>query len=304
MAIRLRHYRGPEDLDLQNAFWVQITHDLPWCWKPTISPTLYSKGPQFDPRSRCFAFDGDRLVGYMSFTGHGDFVSLGYPWVLPGYEGELQQRLYDAVYGFAADPEYGGRTFGQRFRQQWTAQISFFERHGFAEQRNDPIYALDLRSASAPQALDSMTSLRRDLPKLELTASRYRVEIQREFEWERFRELAAIHWAREQSSLLKLYLQTVDFDFAVRAAEQGGLAAYLGFAICSDTRFAELIAVALNQAATDVVGPCLLAAVHELQSRNALFLGTKPIPAEGASEIMMGMGFKKVSAELLMSKSV
>jgi hypothetical protein len=60
----------------------------------------------------------------MSFTGQGEFVSLGYPWVLPEYEGELQEELYDTVYGFAAGPEYGGRTFAQRFREPWTDQIS------------------------------------------------------------------------------------------------------------------------------------------------------------------------------------
>ncbi len=90
----------------------------------------------------------------------------------------------------------------------------------------------------------------------------------------------------------------------MRAREQGRLAAYLGFTIRTDTGFAELIAVALDKAATDAIGPCLLAAVHELQSRKALFLGTKSIPAEGASEIIMEIGFKKVSAELMLSKSV
>ena len=92
MTVTLRNYRGPEDIHLQNAFWVQVTRDLPWCWKPTISPLLYAKGAQFDPRSRCFAFDGDRLVGYMSFTGQGEFVSLGYPWVLPGYEASCKKN--------------------------------------------------------------------------------------------------------------------------------------------------------------------------------------------------------------------
>jgi hypothetical protein len=111
----------------------------------------------------------------------------------------------------------------------------------------------------------------------------------------------------EQLSLFKMYSQTVDFDFAVQATAQdgqGGLAAYLGFTLRSDTGFAELIAVALNAAAADVTAPCLVASVHELQSRNALFLGTKPIPAKGASEVIMGMGFKKVSAELLLSKNI
>jgi hypothetical protein len=62
MTVTLRNYGGPEDIHLQNAFWLQATRDLRWCWKPTISPLLYSKGAQFDPRSRRFAFDGDRLV--------------------------------------------------------------------------------------------------------------------------------------------------------------------------------------------------------------------------------------------------
>ena len=55
--------------------------------------------------------------------------------------------------------------------------------------------------------------------------------------------------------------QTVDFDFAVQATAQdgqGGLAAYLGFTLRSDTGFAELIAVALNAAAADVTAPCLV----------------------------------------------
>jgi hypothetical protein len=243
----------------------------------------------------------------MSFTGQGDFVSLGYPWVLPGYEGELQQRLYDVVYGFAADPEYGGRTFAQRFRQQWAAQICLFERHGFAEQRSDPIYALDLRSTSAAQVSDTISFSGRDLPELALPAGRYRAEIRREFEWEQFRKLAAMDLSEEQLSLFKLYFQTVDFDFAVQATEQGGqggLAAYLGFTLRSDTGFAKLIAVALNKAGTEVVGPCLAAAALELQSRNALFLGTKPIPAKGADEIIRAIGFKKVSAEVFVSKKI
>ena len=94
MAITLRNYASRGDLRLQQAFWLQATRELSWCWKPTASPTLYLKSPQLDARSRCFAFESERLVGYSSFTGHGDFLSLGYPWVLPRYEGELQEQLY------------------------------------------------------------------------------------------------------------------------------------------------------------------------------------------------------------------
>lgn len=105
MAISLRNDESPDDLRLQQAFWVQATRELSWCWKPTISHALYSKSPQFDASKSMLAFEGERLVGYSSFTGLGDFVSLGYPWVLPGYEGGLRERLYEKVYIFAASPE-------------------------------------------------------------------------------------------------------------------------------------------------------------------------------------------------------
>jgi hypothetical protein len=240
----------------------------------------------------------------MSFTGQGDFVSLGYPWILPAYEGELQERLFDAVYGFAAGSEYGGKTFAQRFRQQWTSQLFFFKQHGFVEQRNDPIYALDLHAANASNESKAMSSSRRELPKPPLIAGRYRAEIQPEFEWVEVRKLAAKQLQEQQLAMFKSYFQTVDFDFAVKATIQGDLAVYFGFAIRQDTGFAELIAVVFDQSATDVLGPCLLAAVEELQSRNARVLGMKPIPADGASEFITQVGFRKVSEELLMFKKI
>jgi len=286
MTVTLRNYRGPADIHLQNAFWVQVTRDLPWCWKPTISPLLYAKGAQFDPRSRCFAFDGDRLVGYMSFTGQGEFVSLGYPWVLPGYEGELQEELYDTVYGFAASPEYGGRMFAQRVRELWTDQISFFERHGFVVQRRDPLYVLDLRAIKACQ--------------IRLTCQ---VEFPAQVSWDDFRELSAGRLPPEQLSMWEQYFQTVDFDFAVRANRDGMAVAYMGIAIRPDTGFAEMIAVAVEPAALDVLASCLGAAAAQSRSRRAKRLGTKAIPLNGTDEVLAQVGFKKVSEELLLSKS-
>ena len=285
--MNFRNYQGAEDLDLQEKFWIEVTRALPWCWKRTTSPNLYANSAQFDPRSRRFAFEGDRLVGYMSFTGQAEFVSLGYPWVLPGYEGELQQQLWDAVYGFAASQEYGGRTFAQRFRRPWTAQIDFFKQHGFAELRVDPLYALDLRGQMSAQ-----------------TSGPYRVEIQLEFHWEEFEPLAAIRSPAEQLEMFKLYFQTVDFDFATRATRHETPVAYLGFAIRSDTGFAELIAAGLDPRAEDAITSCLLAAVGTLRSRNALLLATKPIPGESATETLIAMGFRKVSEEVLLSKSI
>ena len=287
MAVTFRNYRSAEDIHLQNGFWMQVTRDLPWCWKPTTSPILYSKGAQFDPRSRCFAFEGDRLVGYMSFTGQGEFVSLGYPWVLPAYEGVLQEELYDAVYGFAASPKYGGKRFAQRFREQWTDQVSFFKRHGFVVQRSDPIYALDLHTANTS-----------GIP------SRFRVDYAAQFCWDDFHALSAGRLAAQQLSIWKEYFQTVDFDFAVKATHNGVSVAYMGIAIRRDTGFAELVAVTVEPTAVDAIVPCLGVTVAELRSRNAVSLGTKPIPTEAAAETIMEMGFKKVSEELSLSKDI
>jgi hypothetical protein len=285
--LTLRNYQDLEDIHRQNAFWMQATRGLPWCWKPTNSPILFSKGAQFDPRSRCFAFEGDRLVGYMSFTGQGEFVSLGYPWVLPGYEGELQEELYDAVYGFAASPEYGGKMFAQRFREQWTDQVSFFERHGFVVQRRDPIYALDLRIA---------TDFRVPSP--------FHVDCAGKFCWEDFQEISAACLPAQQLSTWKEYFQTVDFDFAVKVTQDGMPVAYLGVAIRCDTGFAELVAVTVQPSAVNAIVPCLAVTIDELRRRNAVFFGTKQIPNVAATETLMKIGFEKVSEELLLSKEI
>jgi hypothetical protein len=240
----------------------------------------------------------------MSFTGRGDFVSLGYPWVLPEYQGELQEELYRAVYGFAASREYGGRTFAQRFREQWTAQISFFLRHGFEVQRSEPIYALDLRSARTDQILNTPTRREPESPRRPVDTGRYRLETQGGFQWEEFQKLAATRLPQEQLAMFQLYFESVEFDFAVKALEGDRSVAYLGFAIRLDTGLGELIAVAFGDASTDVVGPCLLVAIRELRARKALFLAIKPFPVESATEIIEGFGFKKVTTEVLLSKSI
>lgn len=287
MAIVFRNYQGPEDLALQQAFWVQATRDLPWCWKPTRSPAVYSAGSKFDPRSRRFAFKDGKLVGYCSFTGQGDFVSMGYPWVLPGYEGELQEDLYESVYSFAAGREYGGRTFAQRFRQQWKAQVLFFERHGFAIQRRDPLYALDISRHSGTAV-----------------PPQYHVKCHTEFRWDDFCKLAAPHCPGEQMHMWRQYFETVDFDFAVEASEEGRSVIYLGFAVRSDTALAEIIAAAVDPAATEAFHSCLMAAITELRTRKARFLGTKPIAVNGWETLISNLEFEKVTEELLMFKQV
>jgi hypothetical protein len=270
----------------KNAFWMQATWELAWCWRPTISPYIYARGVQFDPRSRCFAFEDDRLVGYMSFTGKGKFVSLGYPWVLPGYEGALQGTLYERVYGFAASPEYGSTTFAQRFRQPWPAQISFFKRHGFAEAQSTPVYVLEARSAK--------------IQEISIVSG---IEIRQGFRWEEFRQRAS-GYGEKELNMFEQYFRSVDFDFSVTATSRSGRAAHLSFAIRPDTGFAELIAVARDPGGPEMLAPCLASSLHELRSRKVRFLGTGPVPEEGAFETLLRMGFNQVSKQVLLSKSI
>jgi hypothetical protein len=224
------------------------------------SGSLVRQGAQFDPRSRCFAFEGDRLVGYMSFTGQGKFVSLGYPWVLPGYEVELQETLYERVYGFATSSEYGGTTFAQRFRQPWPAQISFFKRHGFTEQKRTPVYALDLGSGRIPEI-----------------SIAFGVEIHQGFRWERFRNLASGH-SEDELKMLELYFRSVGFDFSLTATSQSGRVAHLGFAVRPDTGFAELIAVARDPGGAGSARALLSLIASRVKVAKCSVPGNRPCP--------------------------
>jgi hypothetical protein len=101
-----------------------------------------------------------------------------------------------------------------------------------------------------------------------------------------------------------LDILTVDFDLVVRAKRDGTAVAYMGIAIRPDTGFAEMIAVAVEPAAVDVLASCLDVTVGQSRSRGARYLGTKAIPGSVSDDILVHLGFKRVSKELLLSKSI
>jgi N-acetylglutamate synthase-like GNAT family acetyltransferase len=101
----------------------------------------------------------------------------------------------------------------------------------------------------------------------------------------------------------KQYFRTVDLGFAVRAQRNGMAVACMGIAIRRDTGFAEMIAVAVEPAALDLLASCLGAAATQSRSRKARYLGTKAIPLNSTDEVLAQVGFEKVSEELLLSKS-
>lgn len=222
MMITYRYYEGLEDLQLQIDFWKDVTRELPFCWKPTLSPNHYIEQSQFHPKSRCFAYDNDKLVGYMSFTGNDGFVSLGYPWVLSGYEGEVQDELFNRVCGFAESEEYGGTVLAQRFRSQWKDQINYFMEKNFEITRRSPLLVLNLSgyNTSATHPINETFSFL----KWETIMKKYHdVSI-------------------DQLKMMNEYYGSVDFDFAVWFEEEG----YFGVTIRPDTCYAEIVAVAVN----------------------------------------------------------
>lgn len=156
LVLTIRQYETERDLLSQYDFWEKVTVHLPYAWKPTRSPSVFQQHKDFDPRARLFAFDGEQLVGHISFSGSKEFISFGYPWVIDGYEGELQEILFERLYHFAISDSYNGKLFAQRFRAQWKNQLSFFEQKGFDIVSRSEIYGgqlTDLPSVIGDEAL-------------------------------------------------------------------------------------------------------------------------------------------------------
>jgi hypothetical protein len=253
MTITYRHFESPEDLNLQYDFWIEATRTLPYAWKPTKSPKQFFTQKEFHPKSRLFAFDGKKLVGYMSFTGKGDFVSLGYPWVLPEYK-YIQDELFHQVYSFATSKEYGGKVLAQRFRKQWEDQIHYFLNKGFEITNSSPIVGRKLNE----------TLLLND--DNELT-----YEIKNDFEFPKWKAIkeASNNIGPDELEMMKEYYSSVDFNFSIHFSNAGRELGYFGITIRPDTGFSEIIAVGLSDGADAYILPMLNIISKESLKRGA-----------------------------------
>ncbi|WP_088042226.1 hypothetical protein [Bacillus sp. EAC] len=235
MTITYRFYESHTDLELQYDFWNKITKSLPYAWKPTLSPKLFESQSEFNPKSRYFAFDGETLIGYMSFSGKGEFVSLGYPWVLPEYEGEVQEELFTKVFNFAISEEYGGKVLAQRFRGQWDKQIKYFESKGFSITSQSQIIG-----AHYPMLIKNMQAI-----------PDFSYQINDQFSFDLWKELKTKQQAlsNEQINMMNEYYQSIEFDYAVECKIGEQLIAYFGVTIRPDTAYSEILAVAFDEKA-------------------------------------------------------
>ncbi|MHA1978683.1 MAG: hypothetical protein ACW98I_17405 [Candidatus Hodarchaeales archaeon] len=161
--ITYRNYQEVHDLELQREFWLEVTRKLPWAWKPNKSQQNYAKSLNFDPRTKIFAFEEKNMVGYMSCIKREGFIPFGYPWVRKGYEGEVREELYTRIFEFATGP-LEGKSFLQRFREEWTDQIEFFLNKGFELAFSYPIYIRNLNTFQTEPTDSKYTS--RIIPNL------------------------------------------------------------------------------------------------------------------------------------------
>ncbi|MGM7703178.1 hypothetical protein ACSVDE_15710 [Pseudalkalibacillus sp. Hm43] len=287
MKLTIRRYENESDMDLQYDFWRKVTSDLPYAWKPTLSPKKFRQQNEFDPETRCFAFDGDKLVGHMGFTGEGSFVSLGYPWVLEGYEGALQEEMFERIYHYAISPEYGANMFAQRFRSQWTTQIEFFKSKGFEVTGRSPIFGRDISKVPVPvtKGIELKIESGFDIDTFVCTAQK-------------------LPGTTEQDlSFYRTYYASVDFDFTVLCVKEADVIGCFGVTHRKDTGYAEVIASSLAEGDSHLFEGVISTIINELYERNAGSISIYEAAAP-TTKHLTNLGFQKVTEDIMMMKKV
>ncbi|MGF3102743.1 hypothetical protein [Rossellomorea sp. DUT-2] len=286
MSITYKYFQGENDLALQYDFWRKITSTLPFAWKPTMSPLMFKEQNEFDPRSRCFAYDGDDLVGYMSFTGRGDFVSLGYPWVLSGYEG-IQDELFERVYGFAVSDEYGGKILAQRFREQWENQILYFEKMGFEITNESELIGRYLTNVGSKEDIE------------------FSWEISNEFIFEDWRSIMEENDEvnEAQIKMMEEYYSSVDFDFSIAFFNEEQMIGVMGITLRDDTKYSEVLSFGILQEFKTHKGKMINVLMNEARSMGAITITfhSSDIPEK---DIQKELGLSELTKDIMMVKEV
>jgi hypothetical protein len=286
MSISYKYFQEENDLALQYDFWIKITSTLPFAWKPTMSPIIFKEQKEFDPRSRCFAYDGDNLIGYMSYTGRGDFVSLGYPWVLLGYEG-IQDELFERVYGFAVSDEYGGKILAQRFREQWEHQILYFEAKGFEITNESQLIGRNLWKVETPEDIE------------------FSWKVSNEFMFEDWRSIIEENDEvnEAQIKMMEEYYSSVDFDFSIAFFNEEQMIGVMGITLREDTKYSEVLSFGVLQEFQIHKGKMINVLMNEARSRGAetITFHASDIPEK---DIQKELGLSELTKDVMMVKEV
>ncbi|MBX6314444.1 MAG: hypothetical protein IRY99_16245, partial [Isosphaeraceae bacterium] len=117
-----------------------------------------------DPMSRFYAVEGDRVIGYATFSPSG---RISYPWCLPDAP-DRREPLLDAL--LAAMTRRGLGAAWAAYRADWGPILTFFEEHGFARERAMINYEAErerLPRTPIPEGLRIEPLAREDLPRVQ-----------------------------------------------------------------------------------------------------------------------------------------
>jgi hypothetical protein len=104
------------------------------------------RAKDFDPSSRFFALDGERVVGYATFHANG---RISFPWCRVGHEHRAEE-LHQSV--LQAMRSRGLKSAFAAYRADWPAQRDFFLGHGFRHARDMVNFVVDLAELPTPAA--------------------------------------------------------------------------------------------------------------------------------------------------------
>ncbi|MFW9930227.1 MAG: hypothetical protein ACFFD1_12605 [Candidatus Thorarchaeota archaeon] len=289
MKIKYRHYQQVEDLELQTSIWLKATKNLPWAWKPNKTQYWYVRRSNFDPYSKLFAFDNDLPIGYMSCIRRDNFTPMGFPWILDGYEGEIQEYLFDTVYNHAVK-EFKSRNFLQRFRKEWKYQIDFLERKNFHLERSNPIFIMELNK-NKPFSL----------------SSKYKVKIHNVLPELNFFKLVNNdpNYKNEEKNSMKSYLMDdLNIDFYLEVVKDSVPCAMISVTIREDTGYSEINLLTMDEKYPETINIALESMINKLISRNLKFLSMTVAPHSKEINLLENYGFKLRSESVFYSKQI
>ena len=283
MSFNYRNFHDTRDLELQYSFWNDITKPLPWAWKPTRSPSIFYDSNEFNPNSRWFAFQDNDLVGYQSFTGKDNFVSIGYPWTLDEYKDEIRDELWDRIF-YTASSEFNGQNYLQRFRIDWKDQIDYFLEKDFEKIAEYPLYVKKITKSG-----DSL--LPRDIT----------IKMHNEFNFHSFSDLILQNDKTQLNQIMNLkpYYDSLEFDYCFEIDFKNKLAGYFGITIRKDTKYGEINAFFINpQNISDDNFEVVLNYISHKIEKECEHLGWTTSYEDIVSQYFTNSGFKLRSADV------
>jgi len=286
--IRYRNFQDIHDLELQRKFWLEVTRELPWAWKPNKTQLHFAQDPDFDPRTKIFAYDETELVGYISCIKRETFIPFGFPWVAKGYEGEVQEELFNRMFEYASGP-LGGKSFLQRFREEWCTQIDFFKKKGFKLAFSYPIYIRDLSST-----------------QLEISDSNLTQNILPSLPSDILVDLASKdpRYGKENLTELTSYYNDVDFDLILVLYDQDQAVSMAAVTSREDTNYSEMNLIVSDRKYPKATANILEHTLKELHKRNRKHVSITLEEEDPIIETIEGYNFLPQSRSVFYSKEL